>query len=77
MCYSGSVHAGLTHGLSRMTGNCNVRFLGEGVAVMPPPYPTAEEGVGRRQLHRRLEQGGNFRPHNHALCGIMGGIMPL
>lgn len=22
----------------------------------------AEEGVGRRQLHRRLEQGGNFRP---------------
>jgi len=40
MCYTGSVHAGLTHGLSRMTGNCQVRFLGEGAAAMPFPYPT-------------------------------------
>ena len=30
----------LTHGLSRMTGNCHVRFLGEGAAAMPFPYPT-------------------------------------
>jgi hypothetical protein len=40
MCSTGSVHAGLTHGLSRMTGNCHVRFLGEGAAAMPFPYPT-------------------------------------
>lgn len=26
--------------LSRMRGNLHVRFLGEGVAVRPPPYPT-------------------------------------
>jgi hypothetical protein len=40
LCTTGSVHAGLTHGLSRMTGNCQVRFLGEGAAAMPFPYPT-------------------------------------
>jgi len=27
-------------GLSRMTRKCHVRFLGEGAAVTPPPYPT-------------------------------------
>jgi len=37
----------------------------------------AEEGTGRRQLDRRLEQGGNFIPHNCALRDIMGGIMSL
>ena len=26
--------------LSRMRGNLHVRFLGEGVAARPPPYPT-------------------------------------
>ena len=37
----------------------------------------AEEGVERRQLDRRQEQGGNVLPQNCALCGIMGGIMTL
>jgi hypothetical protein len=32
--------AGLSNGLSRMKGNFHVRFLGEGVAAMPLPYPT-------------------------------------
>ena len=39
MCSAGFAHTGLTHGLSRMTGNCHVRFLGEGAAAMPFPYP--------------------------------------
>ncbi|MBM4302002.1 MAG: hypothetical protein FJ121_10860 [Deltaproteobacteria bacterium] len=26
--------------MSRMRGNSHVRFLGEGVSVMGPPYPT-------------------------------------
>ena len=28
--------------LSRMRGNSPVRFLGEGVAARPPPYPTCD-----------------------------------
>jgi hypothetical protein len=48
MCSAGFAHTGLTHGLSRMTGNCHVRFLGEGAAAMPLPYPTAEVGSGER-----------------------------
>ena len=40
MCPTGSAHAELTHGLSRMMGNHQVRFLGEGAAEMPLPYPT-------------------------------------
>jgi hypothetical protein len=40
MCFTGSADAGLTHGLSRMMGNHQVRFLGEGAAAMPFPYPT-------------------------------------
>ena len=40
MCSTGSAHAELTHGLSRMMGNHQVRFLGEGAAEMPLPYPT-------------------------------------
>ncbi len=31
---------GQKEGLSRMTGNCHVRFLGELGAVMPLAYPT-------------------------------------
>ena len=34
------LHGGASHGLSRMRGNSHVRFLGEGAAAMPPPYPT-------------------------------------
>ena len=49
MCSAGFAHTGLTHGLSRMTGNCHVRFLGEGAAAMPLPYPTAEVGCGGRK----------------------------
>jgi len=30
--------------LSRMQGNLHVRFLGEGVAARPSPYPTSYEG---------------------------------
>ncbi len=30
----------LCNGLSRMKGNFHVRFLGEGAAAMPLPYPT-------------------------------------
>ena len=30
--------------LSRMRGNLHVRFLGEGVAVRPPPYPPCAVG---------------------------------
>ncbi len=44
MCSAGFAHTGLTHGLSRMTGNCHVRFLGEGAAAMPLPYPTRMDG---------------------------------
>ena len=40
-CSTGSARAGLTHGLSRMMGNHPVRFLGEGAAAMPLPYPTS------------------------------------
>jgi hypothetical protein len=40
VCSTGFAHAGLTHGLSRMMGNHPVRFLGEGAAAMPLPYPT-------------------------------------
>ena len=31
---------GHLEGLSRMRGNSHVRFLGEGAAATPPPYPT-------------------------------------
>ena len=37
---TGSAHAGLGNGLSRVRGNSHARFLGEGVAATPPPYPT-------------------------------------
>jgi len=37
---TGSAHAGLCNGLSRMKGNFHVRFLGEGAAATPLPYPT-------------------------------------
>jgi hypothetical protein len=37
---TGPAYAGLCIGLSRMRGNHHVRFLGEGAAAMPPPYPT-------------------------------------
>ena len=40
---TGSAQAGLCNGLSRMKGNFHVRFLGEGVAAMPLPYPTWQE----------------------------------
>jgi len=37
---TGSCEKGLSGGLSRMKGNFQVRFLGEGVAAMPLSYPT-------------------------------------
>jgi hypothetical protein len=57
MCSIGSVHAGLTHGLSRMTGNCHVRFLGEGAAAMPFPYPTRMDGKRKTRDYGRLKRG--------------------
>jgi len=39
---TGSAHAGLCNGLSRMKGNFHVRFLGEGAAATPLPYPTCD-----------------------------------
>jgi len=38
--------AGLTHGLSRMMGNYQVRFLGEGAAAMSFPYPASQHIAG-------------------------------
>jgi len=38
--YTAPFVAGLWSGLSRMKGNFHVRFLGEGAAAMPLPYPT-------------------------------------
>ena len=40
---TGSAHAELCNGLSRMKGNFQVRFLGEGAAAMPLSYPTKRE----------------------------------
>jgi len=40
LALTGLVHAGLWNGLSRMKGNFHVRFLGEGAAATPFPYPT-------------------------------------
>ena len=48
---TGSAHAELCSGLSRMKGNFHVRFLGEGVAAMPLPYPTGQSS-DRRGLWR-------------------------
>ena len=39
---TGSAHAELCGGLSRMRGNSHVRFSGEGVAATPLPYPTCD-----------------------------------
>ena len=39
---TGSANAGLCDGLSRMRGNSHVRFLGEGAAATPFPYPTKQ-----------------------------------
>jgi hypothetical protein len=39
---TGSAHAELCGGLSRMRGNSHVRFSGEGVAATPLPYPTTK-----------------------------------
>ena len=44
-CITGSCNRGLCRGLSRMKGNFHARFLGEGAAVMPLPYPT-QHGTG-------------------------------
>jgi len=37
---TGSAHAGLCNGLSRMKGNFHVRFLGEGAAATSLSHPT-------------------------------------
>ena len=38
---TGSAHAGLRSGLSRMRGKSQVRFLGERAAATPLAYPTS------------------------------------
>src|SRR5574343_771341 len=42
--------------LSRMQGNLHVRFLGEGVAVRPPPYPP--RAVGSIPIARSTSSSG-------------------
>jgi hypothetical protein len=69
MCPTGSAHAELTHGLSRMMGNHQVRFLGEGAAEMPLPYPTPActeslfwiGNLGDRCTFSRLKQAASFQ----------------
>jgi hypothetical protein len=55
---TGSAYAGLTYGLSRMMGNYHVRFLGEGAAEMPLPYPTEEELDSCRAAGERGQAAG-------------------
>jgi hypothetical protein len=57
---SGSAHAGLTHGLSRMMGNHPVRFLGEGAAAMPFPYPTPSHCYAGALLRRTGTSRGDW-----------------
>jgi hypothetical protein len=52
-CGIGSVRAALRNGLSRMKGNFHVRFLGEGAAVTPRPYPTLSRERRARLCRRR------------------------
>ena len=51
---TGAARAALCDGLSRMSGNVPVRFLGEGAAVTPCPYPT------QLVRHRMIENRGAF-----------------
>src|SRR5208283_4114570 len=56
---TGSVHTELCSGLSRMRGNHHVRFLGEGAAAMPLPYPTKIQGFHvseSRQKSRSIDR---------------------
>jgi len=50
---TGFAQAGLRSGLSRMKGNFHVRFLGEGAAATPRPYPTVKKsGIAKNScLH--------------------------
>ena len=57
MCPTGSAHAELTHGLSRMMGNHQVRFLGEGAAEMPLPYPTPYPSQRHGKSNQEIEFG--------------------
>ncbi|MDH4244991.1 MAG: hypothetical protein OEV38_14665, partial [Nitrospira sp.] len=49
--------AGLCNSLSRMSGNHQVRFLGEGAAARPHPYPTHDYGSFGRGDQRRAIEG--------------------
>jgi hypothetical protein len=42
---------GACNGLSRMSGNVHVRFLGEEEAVTPPPYPTGTAAKWQNGAH--------------------------
>ena len=44
--------------LSRMRGNLHVRFLGEGAAARPPPYPRDDEGSIPFTRSSRIPQKG-------------------
>jgi hypothetical protein len=49
-----------------MRGNSHVRFLGEGVAVRPSPYPTT---AGRKSYAEELKHGSSLveTPHSKSL----------
>ena len=64
---TGFAHAGLRSGLSRMKGNFHVRFLGEGAAATPRPYPTTVDGFDESAKGKDgggLAQG-VFPSHSH------------
>ncbi len=56
-------------GLSRMKGNFQVRFLGEGAVVMPLPYPTPQGSVAAEAGSG--SQGGKTRTVGTAGSGTL------
>ena len=68
---TGSAQAGLCNGLSRMKGNFHVRFLGEGVAAMPLPYPTRKE-IGRTGPKAQAQDERGRQSENR--CGSEGAL---
>ena len=55
---TGSAHAGLRNGLSRMKGNLHVRFLGEGAAATSLSHPT-KDGQLSAKLPLKVQFGIN------------------
>ncbi len=71
--------AGLRNGLSRMSGNHHVRFLGEDAVEIPHPYPTNDrtgvEENGRFEDFTRVYKAESECPDRddvHADAGVLG-----